>query len=432
MDLGRGEILYHQQHMWAEKKHAQLKNSRTLLGFSDLSYNNFTGALPTSIGNLKNLSTLILVGCGLSGPIPDTIGSLPQLQYLSLASNNFAGPIPASIGNLSNLYLLDLANNKLSGTLPVSKGSTPGLDMLVKAAHFHLGKNRLSGELPPELFSSKLTLIHLLLENNLLTGSIPSSLGLVQTLGYDRALDRNSLGGSVPENLSNLMNVQDLFLANNKLTGPLPDLTGMNRLAHLDMSNNSFDAMDFPPWFSYLQSLTSLYDNGQHTDSRATSWDLSRSGGRVPQVKGAICFSFDELKKCTDNFSEMNEIGHGGYGKFEGWPYRYLYPPPLLFSDVKTTEDRDQVRLDEKTSNSSWSSQKVVDLALTCVQEPGYNRPTMGEVVKEIESIMESAGRNPNAESTSSSKSYEDARKASGHPYTSESLSSNSAPSPPP
>jgi serine/threonine protein kinase len=35
----------------------------------------------------------------------------------------------------------------------------------------------------------------------------------------------------------------------------------------------------------------------------------------VPQLKGARYFVFEELKKCTNNFSETHEIGSGGYGK---------------------------------------------------------------------------------------------------------------------
>ncbi|XP_012842358.1 PREDICTED: probable leucine-rich repeat receptor-like protein kinase At5g49770 [Erythranthe guttata] len=224
----------------------------------DLSYNKgMTGSLPSGIGNVKKLSSLILVGCGFSGPIPPSIGSLQQLRYLSLNSNNFIGSIPPSIGNLLNLYWLDLADNKLTGTIPVSDGTSPGLDMLVNTKHFHFGKNQLSGVIPPQLFNSNLALIHLLFENNQLTGSIPSTMGLVRTLEVVR-LDRNSLSGPVPSNFNNLTSVQELFLANNKLTGSLPNLTGMNLLHYVDMSNNSFDATDIPPWFSSLQSLTTL------------------------------------------------------------------------------------------------------------------------------------------------------------------------------
>ena len=54
---------------------------------------------------------------------------------------------------------------------------------------------------------------------------------------------------------------------------------------------------------------------------------------------------------------------------------------------------------------------KFVDLAMRCVKEPGSNRPTMVEVVKEIEKIMELAGVNLDDNSTSTSVSYEEKSK---------------------
>ncbi|XP_044507956.1 leucine-rich repeat receptor protein kinase HPCA1-like [Mangifera indica] len=53
------------------------------------------------------------------------------------------------------------------------------------------------------------------------------------------------------------------------------------------------------------------------------SWVPSgKDSGGAPQLKGARWFSYDELKKCTSNFSESNEIGSGGYGKV----YRGVLP----------------------------------------------------------------------------------------------------------
>ncbi|KAB5574535.1 hypothetical protein DKX38_001729 [Salix brachista] len=234
-------------------------SSLSELQILDLSYNTeLTGTLPATIGDLKKLTSLILVGCRFSGLIPDTIGSLPQLTYLSLNSNGFIGSIPPSLGNLDKLYWLDLADNRLTGTIPVSTETTPGLDLLVHTKHFHLGLNQLSGPIPPKLFSSGMKLIHVLLESNKLTGSIPSTLGLVKSLEVVR-LDNNSLTGPVPTNINNLTRVTEMFLSNNGLNGSLPNLTGMNVLTYLDMSNNSFSPTDFPPWFSTLQSLTTLY-----------------------------------------------------------------------------------------------------------------------------------------------------------------------------
>ncbi|KAH8509911.1 hypothetical protein H0E87_007721 [Populus deltoides] len=224
----------------------------------DLSQNNgLTGILPSAIVNLKKLENLFLVECNFNGPIPDEIGSLTQLVSLSLASNNFNGPIPPSIGKMSNLSLLDLTDNKLSGTIPVSDGTSPGLDLLLKARHFHLGKNQLTGGIPSNLFSSNMSLIHVLFDSNQLSGSFPSTLELVQTLEAIR-LDRNSLTGPILFNFTSLPSLSELYLSNNKFSGSMPDLSGMKVLTYVDMSNNSFDASLIPPWFSSLQSMTSL------------------------------------------------------------------------------------------------------------------------------------------------------------------------------
>ncbi|CAH1429827.1 unnamed protein product [Lactuca virosa] len=224
----------------------------------DLSYNTgLTGPLVPAIGNLRKLTNLILVNCGFSGPLPDTLGNLENLIYMSLNFNRFTGSIPPSIGNIENLYWLDLADNRLSGSIPVSSGTTPGLDMLIHAKHFHFGRNMLTGPLPARLFSSNMTLIHLLFENNQLSGPIPSTLGLVKSLEVVR-LDRNRLTDDIPSNINNLTGVFEMFLSNNRLTGPVPNLTGLGVLNYLDLSNNTFDESSVPSWFSTLQALTTL------------------------------------------------------------------------------------------------------------------------------------------------------------------------------
>ncbi|GKV03115.1 hypothetical protein SLEP1_g15478 [Rubroshorea leprosula] len=243
-------------------------SSLTELQILDLSQNQgMTGPLPASIGNLKKLTNLFLNDCGFTGRIPGTIGSLQQLVYLSLNSNNLTGQIPPSVGNLTNLNWLDLSDNQLEGSLPVSDGTTPGLDKLVKTLHFHLGQNKLSGEIPEKIFSSNMALIHLLLDGNELTGPIPSTLGLVQALLVVR-LHNNSLSGNVPSNLNNLTNLTDLYLSNNELSGTLPNLTGMSSLQTLDLSNNGFDNSVIPTWLSSLSSLTTLRMENTHLQGR--------------------------------------------------------------------------------------------------------------------------------------------------------------------
>lgn len=59
----------------------------------------------------------------------------------------------------------------------------------------------------------------------------------------------------------------------------------------------------------------------------AALWDPSKNSGGVPQLKGARSFSFEELKKYTNNFSETNNIGSGGYGmvSFDDLLYIHVY-----------------------------------------------------------------------------------------------------------
>ncbi|CAL9170726.1 unnamed protein product [Musa hybrid cultivar] len=264
----------------------QLGELKTL----DLSYNSeLGGPLPPNIANLRKITTLILAGCSFSGNIPDELGSLVNLSYLALNSNQFTGSIPASLGKLSNLYWFDVADNQLSGSLPISTKTSPGLDQLVHTKHFHFNKNQLSGSIPEYLFSSDMTLLHVLFDGNKFTGEIPASIGLVQTLEVLR-LDRNALGGTVPSNINNLTRINELNLANNKLTGPMPNLTGIDNLNYVDLSNNTFDPSESPAWFSELQSLTAL---------------VIESGGLYGEVPQKL-FGFPQLQQVILDDNEFN------------------------------------------------------------------------------------------------------------------------------
>ncbi|XP_042393199.1 leucine-rich repeat receptor protein kinase HPCA1-like [Zingiber officinale] len=224
----------------------------------DLSYNpNLEGPIPSSIGRLTNLQILRLIGCKFSGGIPQELGNLLRLTILALNSNQLNGTIPPSLGRLSNLNYLDLADNQLTGTLPISANNGSGLDMLVKAEHFHLNKNQLSGWIPSNIFHPNMTLLHLLLDSNKLRGEIPDTIGLVKTLTIIR-LDNNFLNESVPSNFSHLTNLCVLNLANNTLAGPMPNLTELEGLSYLDLSNNSFNLSTIPEWLSNLHNLTTL------------------------------------------------------------------------------------------------------------------------------------------------------------------------------
>ena len=69
---------------------------------------------------------------------------------------------------------------------------------------------------------------------------------------------------------------------------------------------------------SYLQPLLFYYsvvDDASVVLSQVSWGSSGKYSGDAPQLKGARYFPYYELKNCTNNFSEHNEIGAGGYGK---------------------------------------------------------------------------------------------------------------------
>ncbi|KAK3128338.1 hypothetical protein QOZ80_6BG0460240 [Eleusine coracana subsp. coracana] len=230
----------------------------------DLSSNQLTGEIPTSLVHMKSLAFLKLDSNQLEGQIPDMPGNI---RVLDLSNNSFTGPLPHNLGNdlqfvsLSNnhingsipvyfcgmsnltvidlssniftsefpncwkqnntrlLFRLDFSNNNLEGEIPSSVGS------LTRLVSLHLSKNRLSGVLPASLSSCGHLRLLDLGENNL-EGSIPAWIGYSLQLLTILRLRSNQFSGNIPVELSQLQGLQVLDLASNKLVGPLPQSIG--------------------------------------------------------------------------------------------------------------------------------------------------------------------------------------------------------------
>ncbi|XP_028795700.1 receptor-like protein EIX1 [Neltuma alba] len=84
----------------------------------DLSCNDLTGEIPSSIAALVALASLNLSRNHLKGCIPINMGQMERLESLDLSYNSLSGEIPISFSNLSFLSMLNLAFNNLSGKIP--------------------------------------------------------------------------------------------------------------------------------------------------------------------------------------------------------------------------------------------------------------------------------------------------------------------------
>ncbi|XP_027939890.1 probable LRR receptor-like serine/threonine-protein kinase At3g47570 [Vigna unguiculata] len=132
----------------------------------DLSYNSFTGSIPSEFENLKHLSVLYLQVNKFSGEIPEELGACSGLTKLVLQSNFFRGSIPSFLGSLGSLEFLDLSNNNFSCTIPVELQKLSYLNTL------NLSFNHLYGEVPTGGVFNNVTAISLI-GNKDLCGGIP-------------------------------------------------------------------------------------------------------------------------------------------------------------------------------------------------------------------------------------------------------------------
>ncbi|CAN4114910.1 unnamed protein product [Withania somnifera] len=185
----------------------------------------------------------------------------------------------------SNVLMVSLSNMGFTGTL------TPRLGVLKHLNTLSLQGNRITGKIP-EALGNLTSLTMLDLEKNRLSGELPASLGNLEKLQF-LFLSQNNLTGTIPESLSGLPNLINLQLALNGLTGKIPD-----RLFQVPKYNFSENHLNCGLNFS----RRCVSDSEGEVDRRIPFGQLRR-------------FAWRELQLATDNFSEKNVLGQGGFGK---------------------------------------------------------------------------------------------------------------------
>ncbi|KAJ1276000.1 hypothetical protein BS78_05G180200 [Paspalum vaginatum] len=237
-----------------------------------------TGMLPDSVGQLSSLVILDLSQNSYTGPLPEFIGSLTSLSRLNLSWNNFTGHLPASIRYITGLKILDVSHNNLT-RLPPEIGTLSNLTGLY-ASH-----NLLDGVITEKHFRSLNSLQNIDLSSNFLKIRIssrwkpPTGLQIVDfanckvgplfpawlqwvvdiryldisnvgiddwipdwfTIAFSNAtylsMWGNQLKGRVPANIETMSSLKVLYLANNTLTGQIPNLP--QNLIYFDICVNS-------------------------------------------------------------------------------------------------------------------------------------------------------------------------------------------------
>jgi len=165
-------------------------------------------ALPDCIGNLRNLSGLVINSSSIE-KLPDSICNLFSLKELLFFKGNKLSSLPDSIGNLTNLTRLNI-NYSAIEKLPDSIGNLNNLE------EFYLCYSAVK--------------------------SIPDCIGNLQNL-TDLQLAGSKIE-KLPDSIGNLEKLTRLSLANNKNLKRIPDSIGnLKKLVTLNLSGTAIEIL---------------------------------------------------------------------------------------------------------------------------------------------------------------------------------------------
>ncbi|KAM3238941.1 hypothetical protein P3L10_013974 [Capsicum annuum] len=221
--------------------------------------NSLSGYLPNGLCNgIPIVKGLLLSHNKLHGHMPTSLSSCSLLQILSLSYNEFDGPIHSELGSLSKLQRLHLGDNHFTGTFHLMNTSTI-------ASYYNTGNKLIeTGEIPKEI-SNLVELEELDLANNSFSGRLDTEIFNISGNLLFLDFSGNNLAGSIPTKIGNLRGLQRFNLSYNKLTGFVGD--HICKLQHLgdiyldlvvlDLSSNNMVG-SLPSVIRNLKAITKM------------------------------------------------------------------------------------------------------------------------------------------------------------------------------
>ncbi len=216
-------------------------------------------SFPSDIVTNTRITTINLNDNQISESIPAGLSNRTNLVSINFSNNRIAGSIP-NISNWTGVTSLNLSNNQIGGKLPVGIGS------LAKILTLDLSFNQIEGAIPAEIeklgsgITDALTVLYL--NDNKLSGNLPA--------GFNRMYGTPVVGVKNGN--------RSIYLQNNQLTGPLPDMSHMI-LYNIDLRNNNFSG-----------AVTVGILGGTGTSAYGNIYSFGRSGAEL--IPRDICVLF--------------------------------------------------------------------------------------------------------------------------------------------
>lgn len=333
-----------------------------------LHVNRFTGPIP-DLSRCHFLSEVILRDNLLTGVIPDSFTSLSKLSVVSLQNNKFQGPMPnfqkgvqVTLGTTNNFCVPATVAGTCSVQVNILLEVAKDLEYPMVLADSWKGNDPCKDDWNFVACDGNGDVSVINLSNHNWTGSISPAIGNLTEL-KELILHDNKLTGSIPDNLAKLPRLHLVDISNNNISGKIPDFPP-NVILKIDgnlwigkelpdaetagkentgLSPKVIVAITLVAVIQFIALFFIIYRRCKKMKSRKYKWLKGKSGSgkeksdgppinvspygaiksessghgssEIPLYDGGhVLIPIEILRESTDNFSDTNILGRGGFG----------------------------------------------------------------------------------------------------------------------
>ncbi|KAL5219952.1 hypothetical protein ABZP36_024665 [Zizania latifolia] len=327
----------------------------------NLSGKNLTGGIPPELAALSCLQEIRLDNNMFTGPIPDLSAS-PGLSVIHLENNQLTGGVPSYLSNLPKLSELYVQNNRLSGVIPRTLLSKSIVFKYLGNTHLRTGKQEQR---------NVIILVSALLGISLL---LAAALCCCYVLTRRTAVSKRK--GAAQRQAADADHEEEKGAVGHSQKKGLPQAdepTGKKRVKVKHEMMNSEMTIAGPLELRELEEATNKFARRIGSGGFGVVYYGRLADGREIAVKVASNDSVQGRKQLANESGGGIGIGPWAKSFYESGDIEAIVDPSL------------SVRGSYQDVHSVW---KVAETAVRCIDADPRRRPSMPEVVKDIQEAI--------------------------------------------